>query len=498
MENNAPASADKQAMFLPSADEMFGYIKDMYSLGPRRAGTKADHKGEDYLAKALKKAGFQNVRKDPIPMKVWQPKEYRLSLSRESGGEYEEVPSFYIPYTKFTPAGGVEGRLLYVDPYDPAARIFKHWRDRIVVADIRFPKLDTDELEKFAMGFHDPGGEMKGTSRNAVWVRMYWQIYLEAAKRGAAGFIGILADHYAGGQNYYAPYGFKEKDIHDKPIPGFWVDRVQGEEIRELAKKAETRARLLLTGTLEDGVTHNVIGELPGQTDETFIIASHHDAPFASAVEDASGCSVVLAAAQHFAKTKELRHTLIAMFTAGHFYGSIGTRTFIERNKGEALDKVALEFHMEHIAREAVENEDGTIEVLDKPDFIGAFVPFNRRVKRAVWKAVVDEGLERTMLLPAHGPLGEFPPTDGGDFHLQGVPVVNFISPPIYLINEEDTLDKIAVDRLVPAARTMVDVLRALDGVPLSRLREVDYPLRAAAMHAIKHVTKLRALFMGI
>ena len=38
-------------------------------------------------------------------------------------------------------------------------------------------------------------------------------LYHEAAKRGAAGFIGILVDHYAGGRKYFAPYGFKEKDI---------------------------------------------------------------------------------------------------------------------------------------------------------------------------------------------------------------------------------------------------------------------------------------------
>jgi hypothetical protein len=497
--NSHERSDDKPGgTLVPSQDEMFNVIKDLYALGPRRAGTDADHRGEDYLADALRAAGFENVRKDPIPMRVWQAEDYKLSIRYKGEADFAEVPAFYIPFTQFTPAQGVEGRLLFVDPFDPGARVFKKWKGRVIVADIKFPELATDDLEKFCMGLHDPGDTMKGESRRAVWVRMHWALYREAARRGAAGFIGILADHYAGGHKHYAPYGFKEKDIHDKPVPGFWVDRVTGAKIREAAKKESAHARLLLTGTLKPGVTHNVIGELPGESEDTFIIASHHDAPFSSAVEDASGCAVVLGAARHFAAARELKHKLIVMFTAGHFYGSIGTRTFIERNQGALLDKVALEFHMEHIALEAVEKPDGTLETLDRPDFIGAFVPFNRAVKRAVFDAVEDNHLDRTMLLPAHGPMGEFPPTDGGDFHLHGVPVVNFISPPLYLLNEEDTLDKVAVKRLEPAARTMVQVLRTLDGEPMDRLRRVDYPVREALMSAMTRVTKLRALFMGI
>ncbi len=129
---------------------------------------------------------------------------------------------------------------------------------------------------------------------------------------------------------------------------------------------------------------------------------------------------------------------------------------------------------------------------------MGAFVPFNRRIKRAVWTSIVEEGLERTILLPPHGPLGEFPPTDGGDFHLEGVPMVNFISPPIYLLNEEDTLDKVAVGRLAPTARTVIDVLRRIDGASLNSLRKIDYPIRATLMHGLKHVVKLRASIMGV
>lgn len=474
-------------------DEMFGWIEDMYALGPRRPGTEPAHRCEDYLADTLKKIGFKNVRKDPISIRVWQADRYKLT----AGASDSDVPAHYIPYTAFTPPEGVEGKLLYVKPRDAASRLLGSWKDRIVVADIRFPKLDASALKKFALAAHDPEKTLN-VSHCATWVRLRWTLYREASKRGAAGFIGILTDHYAGGHNYYAPYGFKEKDIHDKPIPGFWVDRVHGAEIRRLAKKGNARAKLLLTGEMNGGVTHNVIGELEGETDETFIIGCHHDSPFGSAVEDASGCAVGLAAAKHFARTRELKRTLIAAFTAGHFYGSIGTRTFIDRNLNGMLKKTALEFHVEHIAREAVERPGGKLEVLDRPEFSGAFVSFNRRIKRAVWKAFVEENLTRTLLLPVEGPFGNYPPTDGGDFHLAGVPIVNVISPPIYLLNAEDTPDKVAKDRLVPTARAVVRVLRELDGVPLSRLKRNDYPVRTALMKLLSRFVHLKAIAKGI
>lgn len=483
---------------MPAEDEMMQWISDMFSMGPRRAGTEEDHRCEDYLAGALREMGLENVHKDPIPIRVWRAEKQQLMIGGRDGASLREAAAHYIPYTQFTPETGVEGRLMYVGRMDALMRLFESWRGRIIVADIHFPKLDVDELDRFSMGLHDPEGTMKGTSRHAVWVRMHWNLYREAARRGAAGFIGILADHYAGGQKYYAPYGFKEKDIHDKPVPGFWVDRVVGAEIRSLAKRGAGRARLMLTGTLENGVTHNVMGEIPGETDEAYIVACHHDSPFSSAVEDASGCSVVLAVAKCLSERRALRRKTVVLFTAGHFYGSIGTRTFIRRNPGGILGRTALEYHVEHIAREAVMKPDGTLDVLERADFTGAFVPFNRPIKRAMWKAVVENGLERTMLLPAHGPLGDYPPTDGGDFHEAGVPLINTISPPLYLLNQEDTLDKVATQRLAPTARAIISVLSQLDDVSLGKLRRVDYPVRAAAMDALRRIVRIRTLAMGI
>src|SRR5208283_42850 len=45
---------------------------------------------------------------------------------------------------------------------------------------------------------------------------------------------------------------------------------------------------------------------------------------------------------------------------------------------------------------------------------------------------------------------GPSPTTDGGPFHLAGVPLVNFLTAPFYLFDAIDTLDKIHRPSLVP------------------------------------------------
>jgi len=233
-------------------------------------------------------------------------------------------------------------------------------------------------MGKIGFFTHDPEGTLGETAHAASWIRLHWNLYHEAVKRGAAGFIGSSRTTTATGTITTRPTDSGKRTSTDKPIPGFWVDRDHGERIRRLARDGKTSARLVLTGKIENGVTHNVIGEVKGESDEVFLIACHHDSPFNSAVEDASGCSVVLAAAKAFRRfpAGTAPHS-DGVLHRRHFYGSVGTRTFIERARQSGLlDRIALEFHVEHIAREAVEDGAGKLVTLDRPEPAGIFVSF--------------------------------------------------------------------------------------------------------------------------
>ena len=223
----------------------------------------------------------------------------------------------------------------------------------------------------------------------------------------------------------YAPYGFKEKDILDKPLPGFWVSCDEGAKIQNPAM-AQAKVRLTLPGERKPSVTHNVIGEISGETDECVVLHCHHDSPFVSPVEDACGCSVIRALARHFARGKRPKRMIIVLFTAGHFYASIGTRRSIADNGADIVFKVAPEITAEHVAKETTENEAAEPIESGLPEGTGIFFPFNQAMVDAVLANLKDNGVKRAFLPPPEGPHGSYPRTDGGDWYQEGISLVQF------------------------------------------------------------------------
>jgi len=475
------------------ADEMFGWVKDMARLGPRRPGSPADHENEAYLADKLRSFGLDQVRLEPMEIDYWEPA--RGCLEIDEGAGFSAWPAQWIPHTAFTAESGAEGGLVYAAP----DRLLHggDWRGKIVATDISFPPLDMALLKKFALGSFDPDASLADISHPATWVRLNWHLYRKAARRGAAGFVGIIKDQPGGSHRMFAPYGFKEKDIRAKPIPGFWVGRDQGAGLRELARGGRARARLTLTGRVTQATTSNVLGVVPGQTDELVVVSCHHDSPFESPVEDASGCAVVLGLARHFAENPGLNRGLLVLFTAGHFYGSIGTRTFIREHARDILPNVALEITIEHIAKEAVEGEDGKLVFSGRPEGAGVFVPFNRRVTDVVLRQIQAHDVRRTLLLPAEGPLGDYPPTDGGDWYAAGVPVINYISNPVYLLNAEDSLDWVMQERLPKVGAAFAGIIRELDEIPKPALASEDLKRFKLKMKLIKLLARAKTTRLG-
>jgi hypothetical protein len=458
------------------AAEMMGWIEAIAAHGPRRPGSDADLAVEGQLAGMLGGFGFESVRREPIPIAAWD--EGGASLVVEHDGFASEA--FPIPHAAPTLEGGIAGPLLFVDPDRLPAR--DRWRGAIVVAEIRFPRLETRLLLRIAPGQHDPDGTLPLVDHPATWVRLGWHLYREAVRRGAAGFVGILTDQPGGTCRMYAPYGFREADILDKPLPGVWIGRDDGTRLKERVSRQPTRARLTVAGGRREMVTHNVVAELPGRgkDDEVIVLSCHHDSPFASPVEDASGCAVVLALARKFASERPLRRRLVVLFTAGHFHGSIGTRRFIHAHP-DLVKRAAVEITIEHIAREAIEGPDGGLIPTGRPEATAMFVSFSRAISDAVLDGVAEQGVDRVVLLPAEGPLGSYPPTDGGDWFEAGVPVVNCISNPVCLLTADDEASWVDRERLPRMAAAFEQIIRRLDAEDRRTLaRTSSWPYRLA------------------
>jgi hypothetical protein len=482
---------NNQASF--SSREMMGWIREMAAFGARRAGSPAGLANEDYLVDKLKAFGLTAIRKEPMSVEYFNPDKSLVEIETASG--FKPFNAQWIPYCSFTPAQGLESKLVYANAKD-----FIHsadWRGKVVVTDIEFPLLDVELIGKFSMGKYDPDDNIKDVKHPATWVRLGWHLYRKAFERGAVGFIGILKDQPGGSYQMYAPYGFKEKDILDKPLPGFWVSRDDGAEVRRLAM-SHAKVRLTLTGERKPSVTHNVVGEIPGETDECIVLHCHHDSPFVSPVEDASGCAVILALARHFARGKKPQRKIVVLFTAGHFYGSIGTRKFIAEQAAGIVPKVALEITVEHVAKEAIEDKAGALVASGLPEGTGVFVPFNQAMVDAVLTNLKDNGVNRAFLLPPEGPLGPYPPTDGGDWYEAGVPLDNFISNPVYLLNAEDDFHWVDEPRLPKVAGAVAGIVESTEKLTKPEISAVEFKAYKLKMKLIKYIVMLKTTRFGM
>ena len=91
-------------------------------------------------------------------------------------------------------------------------------------------------------------------------------------------------------------------------------------------------------------------------------------------------------------------------------------------------------------------------------------------LKEAVFDALSTEDLRRSMILPPTA-IGTQPPTDGGFYFNEGVPIVNVLAAPWYLFDKQDTLDKIDKASLVPLTRATIRIVNSTAGISAAEMR---------------------------
>src|SRR5256712_6372631 len=261
-------------------------------------------------------------------------------------------------------------------------------------------------LESRATWSYDPDGSYASTRHIFPFGREIQNVMEPAVSAGAAGFIGVLRDYPGDSNQYYVPY-----DAIERPIPGVWISGGDGNRLRELLSGAPLRVKVSIDSVREMITAHNIVGELPGADEEMVIIGSHHDGPWASAVEDGSGIALVLAQAAYWSQVPQAErpHRLLFLLNAGHMAGGAGQRTFVEEHDAE-LESVVLEFHLEHAAIE-FSDETGELAPTGSPESRWWFTSLIPRLQDAVRSAIEAEALPRSLVVPATS-FDPKPPTD--------------------------------------------------------------------------------------
>lgn len=474
-----PSVLDDNKRFVPDNREMLGYIKDLTSFGYRRTGSPAAKKAVEYIRDRFTALGLKHVEIEKFNSYRWEAPVCELTVGGQKINTFPMANSMREKeFGEFsTGAQGRTADIVYVGKGSEEDYERVDVKNKIVVSDILFYDVEWKDFKGMSYFTHDPGGTLDGGMKheNPYISRNFPSNYYRAQKNGAAGFVGVLVDYFDR-NTYYNEDLSLSSEFRDKgymKIPGLYVSKSEGDKLKKIMNKkpGSVEATLKFAVRVEPARALNAIGYLPGKSRDIILIHSHHDSVFTGAVQDASGVAVVLAMAKYFSKSAATRDkTLLFAAFDSHFSGYIANKGFITRHRDKG-EHIVLDVCVEHVGLEA-KNDNGRLVMTGDVEPRGIFVSENKKLIALTKQAVLGNDFGRFALLPTFSPLGVC--SDAFYLHKSGVPVVSLISPPLYIYDSEDTLDKVAVDQLNPTASVLIDIVAGADAMPSEEIRRTS------------------------
>ncbi|HEX4153596.1 MAG TPA: L-rhamnose/proton symporter RhaT [Steroidobacteraceae bacterium] len=457
--------------FLP-AGQLREWEIDLDRRGLRATGSAAHEAYVDELARRLRAAGVRDVRFEALPMRRWTAR--RWSLDLVGGASAGAIPAAaYVPYSGSTPETGITAPLVAL-PGDGAAD--RTLAGKIVVFDLPKVKLTMGYFLKQALFSYDPQNSLSAQTpyerpHNEIAVIDALRKRVEAA--GAAGAIAVLDASPEDARGAYYPY---DGTLHHLPM--LFVDRDAGARLKALANSG-AGVRLVLSTEVKDVETRNLIGIIPGATDELTVINSHTDGT--NGVED-NGPNAAIAIAQYLARLprQSLPRSIMILLTSGHFAGGNGAVDFVNRHRADGLlGRIASAVTIEHLgAQEWLVDSTGRLAPTGQPEMSAVFTPKVAALVDASSSMLRRAGATRSFVLPPQHPENKGTsaivwPGEGQYFWGQGdVPTVNYISGPSYLLHwGVSTADKVDYERMRRESISVTQMLLDLSRVPVSELR---------------------------
>ncbi|MEX2704076.1 MAG: M28 family peptidase [Candidatus Freyrarchaeum guaymaensis] len=463
----------------PSADEIYQWVADLVNLGledgspGRRSGTPVAWKCADWMMERMIEVGLQDVHKEPIPMTVFLVDDWGLTLTHD--GVTESVECYPLQYVGASEPGGTEAEVVYVGS-DAANITPEKVAGKIVLADVLYPWIPFAYFLKDAWYFEDPIDQQ--LYHAPLFSPNLYEMYYTSQACGAVGFIGILADKPYNTSYFYQNLGSGYYN-RSGSIPGVFIGRADGDYVRELVLIGSVTANLLLDSRIEPSVDYNVVGVLPGRTDDIIVIGAHYDSTFAGAMDNAVGCGVFLAVAKYLAQFPACMRdkTLVFVSFAGHETGLIGSNGFIDQHMNDIIRDMLVYVNIEHVAcmeTEVAQVGEENVGIQAARMFAMTPIPIFADICTS---EVIENNLLRTIVMTEYGILGS--PGDAGPFHARGLRNINMIAGPNYYHTVLDTLDMVKVEELEPCANCFIDIILKLDQIPTDLILtcpEIDIP----------------------
>lgn len=172
----------------------------------------------------------------------------------------------------------------------------------------------------------------------------YWR-YRDLLEHGAAGFIT-----YTGDANF-ADCDVDQKELRSyisegKKLPGV---NINAKDAIEIIRSGAKTAKIVLKQEEWKGNSHNVILEMPGETEEWIVLTAHYDSVSLStgAYDNMSGSIGLLGIAEYYVN-KTHRYGLRFIWCGSEERGLLGSKAYVRQHEQE-LEKIALVVNLDMI-----------------------------------------------------------------------------------------------------------------------------------------------------
>jgi hypothetical protein len=337
---------------------------------------------------------------------------------------------------------------------------------------------------------YDPRGELSDLDLyRRPWFNGVPDRLEQLKNLGAVGSIGILDlnEHWATGQ--YFPY-----DGVFREFPSLYVDRDTGAELK--GRAANSVGTIVLEADVAQVTTNNVVGFIPGMSDELTVLHTHTDGT--NGLEE-NGQYGILAAAQYLARLPRtsIPRTIMIVLATGHFADGVGTLGFLARHLDDLVPRMTAVITVEHLgALEYLPTPDGDVRATGRyePGIVfsstgGALAAAAAAMLRhadAGPSGVVRPFLPNKFTKPTsplythpelaplqsidHPPL-YFPGEGTYMYSLGNIPDSNYITGPYYLLNAGmPTVDKIDFARMRALSMALVTQTHDVAAAPVADL----------------------------
>ena len=285
-------------------------------IGQRLAATEAEARARDWSVRKLTALGFRNVRIEPFKMPVWVRGEEKAEVL---GASAQKLTIAALGNSGTTGAKGVEAEVVYFATY----------------ADLQAAPADSLK-SKIAFISHTMTATQDGSQYGASGAARRTGPSLAATKGAVAVLIRSIGTDYhrnphTGGTNW-------AKD--QKPIAAAALSLPDAEQLERLLKRGPVRLKLTVTPEFKgQGESGNVIAEVPGSdpTAGIVLLACHLDSwdLGTGAIDDASGCGIVAAAAKRVMDAGQPRRTIRLLWAGAEEPGVWGGRAYFDAHKQE-------------------------------------------------------------------------------------------------------------------------------------------------------------------